>query len=61
MRFSLWPLLVASYTSATALTYKLSAHEKACFFTDVMQQGAKVAFYFAVSFFFLSILSSLSL
>ncbi|KAI9740467.1 MAG: hypothetical protein M1834_005047 [Cirrosporium novae-zelandiae] len=34
--------------SATALTYKLGANEKACFFADVDQQGAKVAFYFAV-------------
>ncbi|MCJ1275944.1 hypothetical protein MMC21_003749, partial [Puttea exsequens] len=34
--------------SSTALTYKLVANEKACFHTDVKQQGAKVAFYFAV-------------
>lgn len=34
--------------SATALTYKLQANEKACFFSNVEQQGAKVAFYFAV-------------
>lgn len=33
---------------STALTYKLAANEKACFFTDVQRQGAKVAFYFAV-------------
>jgi len=38
-----------SLISATALTYKLVANEKACFFTDVKQQGAKIAFYFAVS------------
>lgn len=38
-----------SLTSATALTYKLVANEKACFFTQVDQQGAKIAFYFAVS------------
>jgi hypothetical protein len=36
--------------SATALTYKLSANEKACFFSFVENKGAKVAFYFAVSF-----------
>ena len=35
--------------SATALTYKLSANEKACFFSYVENKGAKVAFYFAVS------------
>lgn len=35
--------------SATALTYKLSANEKACFFSFVETKGAKVAFYFAVS------------
>lgn len=38
-----------SYASATALTYKLVANEKACFFSNVEQQGAKIAFYFAVS------------
>ncbi|KAH8805930.1 emp24/gp25L/p24 family/GOLD-domain-containing protein [Xylogone sp. PMI_703] len=39
---------LAPIVSATALTYKLAANEKACFFTNVEQQGAKVAFYFAV-------------
>ncbi|TVY90026.1 Pre-mRNA-processing protein [Lachnellula willkommii] len=34
--------------SATALTYKLSANEKACFFSNVENKGAKIAFYFAV-------------
>lgn len=34
--------------SATALTYKLEAHEKACFHADVTQKDVKVAFYFAV-------------
>ena len=34
--------------SSTALTYKLAPNEQACFFTDVQQQGAKIAFYFAV-------------
>lgn len=38
----------ASLVSATALTYKLDAHERACFFTNVAQKGLKVAFYFAV-------------
>lgn len=34
--------------SATALTYKLSPNEKACFFSYVEEKGAKLAFYFAV-------------
>ena len=37
-----------SLVSATALTYKLVANENACFFTQVDQPGAKIAFYFAV-------------
>jgi len=39
---------VSPLVSATALTYKLSANEKACFFSFVENKGAKVAFYFAV-------------
>lgn len=42
-------LYLFSPIAATALTYKLVANEKACFFTNVNQQGAKIAFYFAVS------------
>ncbi|KAF2201040.1 erp2,4 [Delitschia confertaspora ATCC 74209] len=38
----------ASSVQSTALTYRLTANEKACFFTNVEQKGAKVAFYFAV-------------
>ncbi|KAI9834558.1 MAG: hypothetical protein M1819_002934 [Sarea resinae] len=38
----------ASAATATALTYKLTPNEKACFFASVDQKGAKVAFYFAV-------------
>ncbi|KAL1970799.1 hypothetical protein VTN77DRAFT_2633 [Rasamsonia byssochlamydoides] len=34
--------------TATALTYKLDANEKACFYAQVEQQNSKVAFYFAV-------------
>lgn len=34
--------------SATALTYKLEASEKACFYSNVEQPNTKVAFYFAV-------------
>lgn len=39
---------VVSTVSATALTYKLEANEKACFHTYVDQTNSKVAFYFAV-------------
>lgn len=35
--------------SATALTYKLTPNEKACFFSYVEERGAKLAFYFAVN------------
>ncbi|KAJ4346752.1 uncharacterized protein N0V89_010684 [Didymosphaeria variabile] len=38
----------ATTVSATALTYRLEAHERACFFTNVETKGTKVAFYFAV-------------
>jgi len=34
--------------SATALTYKLGANEKACFFSNIENKGSKIAFYFAV-------------
>lgn len=40
--------LAVSTVSATALTYKLASHEKACFFAQVERPDAKVAFYFAV-------------
>jgi hypothetical protein len=50
MRFALFAGLASlvSSVTATALTYKLEANEKACFFTNVDQSNAKVAFYFAV-------------
>jgi len=52
MRPSLFLYGVLAYmisaVSATALTYKLTPNEKACFFTYVEQKGAKIAFYFAV-------------
>ena len=35
--------------SGTALTYKLDANEKACFYAQVDQRDVKIAFYFAVS------------
>ncbi|KAL1956847.1 hypothetical protein VTO42DRAFT_6797 [Malbranchea cinnamomea] len=38
----------ASCVSATALTYKLEANEKACFYTWVDSPPSKIAFYFAV-------------
>ncbi|KAL9110758.1 MAG: hypothetical protein Q9227_004750 [Pyrenula ochraceoflavens] len=41
-------VFIISYVSATALTYKLPANEKACFFTYVDSHPSKVAFYFAV-------------
>jgi len=37
-----------SYVSATALTYKLLAHENACFYAKTETKGVKIAFYFAV-------------
>jgi len=40
---------LASHVSATALTYKLMPHEKACFYANANKVGEKVAFYFAVS------------
>jgi hypothetical protein len=51
MRFSILSCGLAAclpLVSATALTYKLSANEKACFFSAVENKGAKIAFYFAV-------------
>jgi hypothetical protein len=44
-----WSLVTTiSLASATALTYKVAAHEKACFFTDATSKNSKIAFYFAV-------------
>lgn len=39
---------LASEAAATTLTYKLMAHEKACFFADTKQENEKISFYFAV-------------
>ncbi|KAI1342055.1 SKIP/SNW domain-containing protein [Xylariaceae sp. FL0016] len=39
---------LVSLVSATALTYKLSANEKACFYAAPEKAGLKIAFYFAV-------------
>ncbi|KAF2160663.1 hypothetical protein M409DRAFT_28805 [Zasmidium cellare ATCC 36951] len=40
--------LLAAFTSATALTYKMTPNEKECFYTYVDKVNSKVAFYFAV-------------
>lgn len=37
-----------SVVSATALTYKMSANENACFYATSNKPGQKMAFYFAV-------------
>ncbi|KAH9909971.1 emp24/gp25L/p24 family/GOLD-domain-containing protein [Xylariomycetidae sp. FL2044] len=47
LSFGLFAWLL-SLASATALTYKLQANEKACFFAAPEKQGLKIAFYFAV-------------
>lgn len=39
---------LVAQVSATALTYKLQANEKACFYTATKNKGEKIAFYFAV-------------
>jgi hypothetical protein len=44
---TLFACLISS-VYATALTYRLEAHEKACFFAQVEHKGTKLAFYFAV-------------
>ncbi|EOA84068.1 hypothetical protein ACJQWK_00807 [Exserohilum turcicum] len=41
-------LTYATAVYATALTYKLEAHENACFFAKTEHKGTKLAFYFAV-------------
>lgn len=40
--------LLTAFTSATALTYKMTPNEKECFYTYVDKPGSKIAFYFAV-------------
>lgn len=40
--------LAVSTVYGTALTYKLGASERACFFTNIEIAQAKIAFYFAV-------------
>jgi hypothetical protein len=41
---------LVSLVSATALTYKIQANERACFFAEPHKQGQKIAFYFAVCY-----------
>lgn len=48
--FALIAVFFTSSAEATALTYNVAAHEKACFYTWADVPGKKVAFYFAVSF-----------
>lgn len=39
---------LVSTVTATALTYRLEANEKACFYNHIEEVNTKVAFYFAV-------------
>jgi len=41
-------VMFARTSSATALTYNVAAHEKACFYVYADEPGKKIAFYFAV-------------
>lgn len=41
---------LVSNVAATALTYNLAAHERACFFAETKKDNEKVAFYFAVGY-----------
>ncbi|KAK4179530.1 emp24/gp25L/p24 family/GOLD-domain-containing protein [Triangularia setosa] len=40
--------LLATQVAATALTYKVHANERACFYTATQNKDEKIAFYFAV-------------
>lgn len=42
-------VVAVTYVQATALTFKLGANVKECFFATVTRENSKVAFYFAVS------------
>lgn len=50
MKFALLagPLALAANVLATSLTYRLDAHEKACFYANTNHKNEKIAFYFAV-------------
>ena len=40
--------LFSSQVLATSLTYKVDAHERACFYANTKNANEKIAFYFAV-------------
>jgi hypothetical protein len=42
-------LFSANNVAATALTYKIEANERGCFYAWVDKVGEKIAFYFAVT------------
>ena len=47
-------LFLAAQASATALTAKLLAADKQCYYASTVQKAQKIAFYFAVRTFFLA-------
>lgn len=47
-----------SLVSATALTYKIGANEQACFYAAAEKKGSKIAFYFAVCFMRIALLTA---
>lgn len=47
LAYGLFALLI-SQVSATALTYRLVANEKVCFYAQNQDKFQKIAFYFAV-------------
>jgi hypothetical protein len=57
--FAFIAVFFSASTEATALTYNVAAHEKACFYSWADVPGKKVAFYFAVSFIFLTFMTHL--
>jgi hypothetical protein len=48
--FSIFLLSTHAPVEATALSYKIDANERACFYAWVDKVGEKIAFYFAVLF-----------
>lgn len=46
MKNALFVLLATAF--ATTVSYRLPAHEQACFFTEARMPGEKIGFYFAV-------------
>jgi hypothetical protein len=41
-------LLLSQLINATYVTYKLAAHERACFYVDAKRASEKIGFYFSV-------------